>query len=638
MADIVSVTLNKESLVLQQGMSEVLYYGIRPKDVVYNIEWLSEDTNIATVDEEGKVTAINVGTTNITLRVSNETETKEAVCRVEVIEAVTHETNEEVIYEHTPSSKQVFYDGNYVTCYPGSNQTDNGKLNMEFNMARIVTRVTSKNFCIVEPSFELSKATDTAGKPMLKVAKGQACINGMDLIIDESNRIYPPDDSGDYYIALHLWRDSSSNVLGDLTVGINKQFKGVYLDWWDNKYAEDKDCLWLGKVHWDGTTFTSIEEDLDKYGRIWAEDILCKMEDWKHPNTTRIKLQNWLYKVPDWYVSKEGDLIFGDLEFRKGRTIEEGILDNHEELGDSDRYGIKLKIDDNNKSNLILKPIDKATEDTKYKYTVNVSNTGVDSYLGQTHIYSSAINNYDYNIEHPNNIKIKGDSSVSLQTVSNTDSDALTTLDIFGNTARIQSTLNPTLDNISAIFSKERVQAYFGNGVAFETNGTDIQKNISGNETVNVNNGNGTVQYNTSEFRVSGDITAKRVWNAVYNGFGEIFEKDPKEIIEYGDIVCIKEDGLVHKLSSVEDIKRIIGICSNTVGIGLGGENIPKERQIEVEMIGQVWIKTDDTTIKPGDMVRVLPNAKVEKTLDVREKVGIAETKTIDNKVRVVIR
>ena len=26
------------------------------------------------------------------------------------------------------------YDGNYITCYPGSNQTDDGKLNMEFNM------------------------------------------------------------------------------------------------------------------------------------------------------------------------------------------------------------------------------------------------------------------------------------------------------------------------------------------------------------------------------------------------------------------------------------------------------------------------------------------------------------------------
>lgn len=31
---------------------------------------------------------------------------------------VVHTSNEGVNYEHTPSSKQVFYDGNYVTCYP----------------------------------------------------------------------------------------------------------------------------------------------------------------------------------------------------------------------------------------------------------------------------------------------------------------------------------------------------------------------------------------------------------------------------------------------------------------------------------------------------------------------------------------
>lgn len=28
------------------------------------------------------------------------------------------EEDENIVYEHTPSSKQVFYDGNYVTCYP----------------------------------------------------------------------------------------------------------------------------------------------------------------------------------------------------------------------------------------------------------------------------------------------------------------------------------------------------------------------------------------------------------------------------------------------------------------------------------------------------------------------------------------
>lgn len=31
---------------------------------------------------------------------------------------VIHTSNDGTLFEHTPSSKQVFYDGNYVTCYP----------------------------------------------------------------------------------------------------------------------------------------------------------------------------------------------------------------------------------------------------------------------------------------------------------------------------------------------------------------------------------------------------------------------------------------------------------------------------------------------------------------------------------------
>ena len=102
-------------------------------------------------------------------------------------------------------------------------------------MARLVTRVTSKNFCIVKPSFDLEQVTDLEGKAMLKIDKGQACINGMDIIANQSIRIYHPDEVGKYYLAMHLWRDSSENVLGDLVVGVTKEFHGVYIDWYTEK-------------------------------------------------------------------------------------------------------------------------------------------------------------------------------------------------------------------------------------------------------------------------------------------------------------------------------------------------------------------------------------------------------------------
>ena len=210
----------------------------------------------------------------------------------------------------------VYYSGQDITCYPGSNQTDDGKLNLEFNMARIVTRLSSKNFCIVKPSFELTLVTDNStGLQYIKVGTGQCSINGMDLIMTSELNIDPPEIVGHHYLAFHLRRDSSENVLSDLVVGVTRTFQGVYLTYYDEKPdpVTDADIFYLGSLDWDGKTITNLEEDEDKYGRIWAEDVLGKFQDPKHPDITRLNLQEFIYNLPDWYFSKEGDTIYGPL-------------------------------------------------------------------------------------------------------------------------------------------------------------------------------------------------------------------------------------------------------------------------------------------------------------------------------------
>ena len=44
----------------------------------------------------------------------------------------------------------------------------------------------------------------------------------------------------------------------------------------------------------------------------------------------------------------------------------------------------------------------------------------------------------------------------------------------------------------------------------------------------------------------------------------------------------------------------------------MGGNNIPKEEQVEVEMVGQVWVKTNEQ-IKAGQLVRALPDASLSR-------------------------
>lgn len=81
-----SVTLNKVSLNLVQGSTSILSAKIIPSDTTDSkmLTWKSSDIAVATVDSNGKVTAINVGTATITVTTSNN---KTATCQVTVTKA-----------------------------------------------------------------------------------------------------------------------------------------------------------------------------------------------------------------------------------------------------------------------------------------------------------------------------------------------------------------------------------------------------------------------------------------------------------------------------------------------------------------------------------------------------------------------
>ena len=295
------------------------------------------------------------------------------------------------------------YDGNYITCYPGSNQTDDGKLNMEFNMARFVTRVSSKNFCIVKPSYELTQFRGSNGKPQIQVGVGQCSINGMDLIMTQTLTIDAPEQAGTFYLAFKLARDSSNNVLGDSVYGVTRTFEGVYLTYFDEKPdpLTDPDMLFLGKVVYDGTNIIELEEDPDKYGRLWAEDILCKLADPKHPDITRIILQDWIYKVPDWYVSKEGDVEYGEIDFMATRDTQ-------------GTYVIHIQANNDNNSEMIMKAASLGTNEQNRILKTYATNNGIEIDIGQSQLKSNTGNNYALDLTTPNKINVNSQNDISI--------------------------------------------------------------------------------------------------------------------------------------------------------------------------------------------------------------------------------
>ena len=76
-----SVSLNKTSVTLTEGESEVLNATVKPDDATdKTVTWTTSDASIATVDGNGKVTAVKAGTATITAKAGD----KSATCTVTV--------------------------------------------------------------------------------------------------------------------------------------------------------------------------------------------------------------------------------------------------------------------------------------------------------------------------------------------------------------------------------------------------------------------------------------------------------------------------------------------------------------------------------------------------------------------------
>jgi len=78
---VASVTLNKTELSLEEGESETLTATVLPENATdKTVSWSSGDATIATVDQNGKVTAVKEGSTTVTAKAGE----KSAICTVTV--------------------------------------------------------------------------------------------------------------------------------------------------------------------------------------------------------------------------------------------------------------------------------------------------------------------------------------------------------------------------------------------------------------------------------------------------------------------------------------------------------------------------------------------------------------------------
>ena len=77
--------MNTDNLVLPKGKSESLSVSIWPINAAVgeNVQWTSSDSNIASVDKNGKVTAVSKGKAIVTAKIRG----RQASCNVIVVDS-----------------------------------------------------------------------------------------------------------------------------------------------------------------------------------------------------------------------------------------------------------------------------------------------------------------------------------------------------------------------------------------------------------------------------------------------------------------------------------------------------------------------------------------------------------------------
>ena len=76
-----------------------------------------------------------------------------------------------------------YYLADNIIAYPTSNsERDIGKLNVEENMEAIVTRLTTRNFCLAQSDFSISAQPDADYGHVIQIEPGQANIQGYHVI------------------------------------------------------------------------------------------------------------------------------------------------------------------------------------------------------------------------------------------------------------------------------------------------------------------------------------------------------------------------------------------------------------------------------------------------------------------------
>ena len=110
-------------------------------------------------------------------------------------------------------------------------------------------------------------------------------------------------------------------------------------------------------------------------------------------------------------------------------------------------------------------------------------------------------------------------------------------------------------------------------------------------------------------FESKGTVTATKVFNAVWNDYAEFYLKDnPEKEVEPGTVISKIPGKLTYGPSDGDHPKLVVGVCSDSYGHILGGDEVSEEenlkKYIPVAVAGRVYVKiVKESRIQEGDLL-----------------------------------
>lgn len=211
-----------------------------------------------------------------------------------------------------------YYPTSDIIVFPSSNSYDEGKLTLEENIRDIVTRITNRNYALPSGNYskdgnEVDSFNVTSESDKIKIDIGSANINGYKVVTNNPIYIDPPTvGTTPIELGMILTYDGSDHVRGDKTDGATTIFEGVwigYLSEYPYEYNK-RDSLMIAILDYNGSNIV-ITRNPEIDHRIDANEVSVTIPGPKPPQQI-INLQQYINKMPDWYVSKYGDSICGD--------------------------------------------------------------------------------------------------------------------------------------------------------------------------------------------------------------------------------------------------------------------------------------------------------------------------------------